>query len=838
MRRVNAPAVAGLVMAFSIFLGAVSAAPGDISLISVRWPGQVTSMYASYGARISADGRFLAFFSTSPDLVPRTLDATVQLYVRNLQTGTIERVSADSAAHAANADCDGLDISADGRIVAFTTSATNVVPGDTNAVGDVFVRDRQTHVTERASVNSSGAQGNRVSYSPSISADGRFVAFASKAANLVPRDTNNSDDVFVRDRQSGRTERISVKSGGAQANNASFGPAISADGRYVAFISRATNLVAGDTNGMDDVFIHDRVTGSTERLTLGVGGAQADGTSARPAISADGRYVAFKSDATNLVAGDTDGATDLYVRDLATGTTERDSVTSSGAQTNGVLWIRDATDRAVISADGRFVSFVSDSANLPSGGIALEVYVHDRLTGQTMLGSTGAAGMPIQAYSIGGSLSADGRYLGFDSSASNLVKGDRNGTGDVFVRDRQASSTLVASTNEVLSKAAGSVNSDCDGNAAIGGPSISSDGRYVVFPSTAPDLVPGLSSSQLHGYLRDRQTGKTKLLAPDQSGPENVVISADGSTVAGFGWCSGGAFIADLQTGKSQPLPLDLLLVGLSQDGRYAAFASSATDLVSGDNNASDDIFVFDRNTGTYKLASTSSSGQQANSYSWGASISGTSRFVAFSSDASNLVAGDSNGQWDTFVHDRQTGKTERVSVNSAGQQALGGYSAGQFFGTAISADGRYVAFSSTAANLVPGDMNNALDVFVRDRQTGKTERASVNSSGTGGDADSGLVSISPDGRFVLLWSAASNLVSSSVSGSFFLHDRRTGATTALFGQNGNYSSNFWAPPVLSSDLRFVAFSSYEALVKTDLNTALYNDGAVDIYLLERAPLP
>jgi Tol biopolymer transport system component len=276
----------------------------------------------------------------------------------------------------------------------------------------------------------------------------------------------------------------------------------------------------------------------------------------------------------------------------------------------------------------------------------------------------------------------------------------------------------------------------------------------------------------------------------------------------------------------------------LSQDGRYAAFATSEADLVSGDTNSADDIFVFDRVTGAYERDSTSSSGQQANSYSWGPMISADGRYVAFTSDASNLVAGDTNGQWDTFVHDRQTGKTERVSVNSAGRQAVGGYSAGQFYAAAISADGRYVAFSSTATNLVPGDTNGALDVFVRDRQTGQTERASVNSSGTGGNADSALVSISPDGRFVLFWSAASNLVSGNVSGTFFLHDRQTGATTSLFGQHGDYSTNLFAAPSLSSDLRFVAFSSFEALVKTDLNTALLGDGGVDIYLQERAPPP
>jgi len=336
MRRFHPSVATGIIAALHAFPGAARAAPGDISLISVRLPGQITSMYGSYGARISADGNFLAFFSTSPDLVPNFAHAEKNLFVRNLQTGVTAPVYIDPGTHGYNSSdaIDTFSISGDGRYVAFTTTASYVVTGDTNGVGDVFVRDRQTGATERVSVNSSGAQGAQVSYAPSISADGRYVAFASRAANLVPGDSNKSDDVFVHDRQTGRTERVSVNTAGVQGNASSFAPYISTDGRYVSFTSNATNLVAGDSNAVADIYVHDRQTGTTERVSVGGGSAQADGASGQSAISSDGRYVAFSSDATNLVAGDTNATRDLFVHDRQAGTTERANVKSSGGQTN------------------------------------------------------------------------------------------------------------------------------------------------------------------------------------------------------------------------------------------------------------------------------------------------------------------------------------------------------------------------------------------------------------------------------------------------------------------------------------------------------------------------
>src|SRR5437762_3224846 len=234
----------------------------------------------------------------------------------------------------------GSALSADGRFVAFDSAATDLVAGDTNGVSDVFVHDRQTGTTERVSVASDGAQGNGSSglvtfaFPPALSADGRFVAFVSAATNLVASDTNGATDVFVHDRQTGTTERVSVASDGAESNAASVGAALSADGRFVAFHSAATNLVADDTNGTTDVFVHDRQTGMTERVSVASDGTQGNNASSYPALSADGRFVAFDSAATDLVACDTNGTTDVFVHDRQTGTTERASVASGGTTTS------------------------------------------------------------------------------------------------------------------------------------------------------------------------------------------------------------------------------------------------------------------------------------------------------------------------------------------------------------------------------------------------------------------------------------------------------------------------------------------------------------------------
>src|SRR5262249_11291128 len=322
-------------------------------------------------------------------------------------------------------------ISADGRVVAFYSFATNLVAGDTNGEAEVFVHDRSTGITERVGVDSTGAEGNDWSEDPSISADGRFVAFESNATNLVPNDTNATTDIFVHDRQTGITERVSVDSTGAECHDASYLASISADGRFVTFSSRASDLVASDTNGFDDVFRHARATGTTERVSVDSSGAQAlNGHSDWSRISGDGRYVAFQSDATNLVASDTNHSRDVFVRDRVLGTTERASVDSAGGEASGM--------GPSISTDGRFVAFSSHATNLDPGDTNRweDCFVPDRVTGLPECVSFATPSSPVDADSDWTSISANGEFVAFLSYADNVVPGDTNGWPDVFVRDR------------------------------------------------------------------------------------------------------------------------------------------------------------------------------------------------------------------------------------------------------------------------------------------------------------------------------------------------------------------------------------------------------------------
>jgi len=404
---------------------------------------------------------------------------------------TTERVSVASDGSQANETSYWPAITTDGRYVAFTSRASNLVPEDTNNADDVFVHDRQTGITHRVSVDSSGNQGNSSSglWGSAISGDGRYVAFGSSATNLVSDDTNGYEDVFVHDRLTGITERVSVDSSGNQANASSYwGPAISGDGRYVAFQSSGTNLVPDDVNGHEDVFVHDRLTGITERVSVDSSGNQANGYSGflGLAISADGRYAAFDSSATNLVSDDTNGQSDVFLHDRLTGTTERVSVDSDGNEVNG--W----ADVEAISPDGRYVAFTSPASNLVTNDTntcpvwqpsCLDVFLHDRQTGATERVSVDSSGNQGNAESVSPAISGDARYVAFWSKASNLVPGDTNGTDDVFVHDRQTGVTKRVSVD--------SAGNQGNGPSGMTRPAIGLDSRFVAFDSLASNLVVG-----------------------------------------------------------------------------------------------------------------------------------------------------------------------------------------------------------------------------------------------------------------------------------------------------------------------------------------------------------
>ena len=388
---------------------------------------------ASATPSISADGLSVAFMSAATNFVAGDTNDSLDVFCRNLLDSQTEIGSVGSSG-LGNDYSQGAAISADGNFVAFDSTATNLVAGDTNGDSDVFVRSRLLGTTQRVSISSSGAEGDNSSFVATISADGRFVAFASNATNLVTGDTNGVTDIFLRDRLSGVTERISVSDAEAQGNGTSSSPSLSGDGRYVAFVSDATNLVSGDTNTWRDIFVRDRLSGVTVRASVSSQEGQANGHSSLPSISADGRFVAFTSAATGLIgplAFDTNGVDDVFCRDLVNGSTGRVSI-SSTAQGNG------ASSSPSISADGRFVAFASSASNLVTGDTnsKTDVFVHDRSTVTTERVSLGSGGTQGNLSSFDPSISGDGRFVAFFSDATNLVSGDTNNAGDIFLRDR------------------------------------------------------------------------------------------------------------------------------------------------------------------------------------------------------------------------------------------------------------------------------------------------------------------------------------------------------------------------------------------------------------------
>lgn len=401
----------------------------------------------------------------------------------------------------------------------------------------------QAHgTTERVSLAADGSQLPYGSASPLLSADGRFVAFTTLTIDLLPDGGIAATNVFVRDRRAGTTERATVGVGGALPDSDSTGCGLSGNGRFVAFSSTATNLVPGDTNGRADIFVRDRTTSTTELVSVGVGGVPANGRSAEVcAISANGRFVAFNSDATNLVAGGT-GSGALYVRDRRLQTTERVG--------GGKLPVTQAWGLS-LSADGRFVAFGGD-AGLVAGNDThqLDVFVYDRRQRRLELASLASDGTFGDASSLWPSISSDGQYVSFHSDASDLVPGDTNHTTDIFVRDRQRARTQRVSVGS---------NGAQGNNASYGLSQISANGRYVASQSFATNLVANDTNGTWDAFVRDRRSGKTR----------RVSVASNGA-----------------QANGSSPSS------SITADGRTVAFYSQADNLVPNDTNGVIDAFV------------------------------------------------------------------------------------------------------------------------------------------------------------------------------------------------------------------------------------------------------
>ncbi|HXT39066.1 MAG TPA: hypothetical protein VN887_03495 [Candidatus Angelobacter sp.] len=666
------------------------------------------------------------------------------------------------------------------------------------------------------------AGGNGDSSASFISADGRFVLFLSDANNLATNDDSGTFvDVFVRNRTNDTVTLVSVNSTGVGGGNGhSVSPAASSDGRYIAFESDASNLVSNDTNGVSDVFVRDLQSGTTTLVSVSSPGAGVgNGPSTSPLISADGRYVAFVSDASNLVANDTNDVNDVFIRDLQTGTTTLASVSNGGIASGN-----DASDSPAMTPDGHWIVFVSKATNLVAGATNNqgEIYARDLIGGTTVWVGTNVAAImagvnpqshPINSYNP--VISDDGNYVAFKAiGAAQLI----------LRHNLQTGTTDLVSTNTV---------GNTIGIDDPSGPDMTGDGRYIAYTGQNG------SGTSVYSfvYLWDAQTAANVLVSANLSGTissntfsDTPAVSADGRFVT---FVSDAAdlvtnadagtyqvYIRDMANGTTKLVSADInggtsgdtggAIPTLSADGRYIAFDSFDGDYVVNDNNDAFDVFVRDTTTDTTDLVSRSAPTGQSltanNLSSVGVnSLSADGRFVAFTSLADNVVTNDGNGNQDIFVRDLQTGTNVLVSVNSSGTGTANGFSGDP----AMSGNGRFVAFVSNARDLVASKTNNNNDIFVRDLQTQTSSLVSVSADGnTSGNAASSSPLISSDGRYVAFFSQAKNIVSNDFSsgGEIFWCDMQSGSTISA-STNGNALSLL----SMSSDGRYVAYASGSA---------------------------
>lgn len=655
----------------------------------------------------------------------------------------------------------------------------------------------------------SGANGD--SLNPILSADGRFVLFASAGDNLVG--TNGSSvpvfpqhlNVYLRDRTLGTTVLISANPAGLRANGDSIPSALSPDGRYALFESNSSDLVAGDTNKASDIFLRDVSAGTTSLVSANTNGVAGNNLSRSAVMTPDGRFVAFVSIATDLVPGDTNGISDVFIRDVTAGTTSW--VTPGAVRTR----IGGASEAPEISADGRFVAFYSTATNLaPAAGVNGEIYLRD-LTQQTNIWVSAYGRSIIQSNSIASfnhALTPDGRFLAYQTGPLLIRYDTQLGTSGIVASNTAVSLTLrpdeihnlditpdgrfiafVASTNsnttfvqlwDSLTGLATLVSGDPSGGIQLGStcdfPTVDPTGRYVAFQSTATNLTTNSLRGDYHLYLRDLQAGGITLLDADSDGV-GAGVSANNAPI-------------------------------LAADASVTVLECKDSNLVPGDINSAWDLFIRNLISGSVELLSARDAAlPSATVFGFSgiglSKVSSDGRFAVFSSEASNLVTNDHNGQSDVFLEDFTSGEIKLISAGTNGFSAEGHSEQG-----AMSADGRYVVFRSTA-RLVPEDTNNCSDVYLRDLESGTLTLASrsvANAAVTSGDSYEPMVSAG--GRYVVFRSTSRELVGTppATPEALYFRDMQQGTNFLLSNPTGTGPTII--PPVMTPDGRYVLFGN------------------------------
>jgi Tol biopolymer transport system component len=649
----------------------------------------------SVSVSVSRDGRFVLFNSSANDLVATDNSRFgLDVFLHNLNSGTTILVSANLDGSGGSDNSFAGQVSTNGNYVVFESDATDLVPGDTNGVRDVFVRDVQAGTNILASVAADGGAANGGSSSPVMTPDGRYVAFISSATNLVAGgDTNKCPDVFVRDLVSGITTLVSVGATGSSSSMATL--SITPDGRYVAFASSAKGLAGGvPASATNEIYVRDLVSNATIWASVnassmaGVFFNISDLPSSHPAISDDGRFVSFKT-GTNKVA--------VFRYDNSGGLTT--VLTTNGAP---LLPFNDDVFGPEMTPDGRFVVFVETNV-APVSCMAVQLW--DAVAGTNILVNAALdGGLPTNSYSSSPALSADGRFVGFLSTESTLTTNAVSSGTHIFLRDVQASSTVLidADTNGVGST-----------DTAWTAPSLSDDGALVAFAAPDGGLVPLDFNRMTDVFVRHVAAETNELISARNSS----LLFRSGNGIAGPGQNS------------------------MSDDGRWIAFASYANDLVPYDTNNACDIFLYDPVAGTIQLANLGANGEQAlGGDSSTPVLSGDGRKLIFLSAATNLVAGRTNFCVNIFARDLQAGTNSLVTVSTNGVSPANR----DCFSPMVSYDGRYVVFQTAAGNLVSGFSSAFFNVFWRDTVSGQTLLLSTNST-----SPTVTPSMSADGRYV-----------------------------------------------------------------------------------------
>jgi hypothetical protein len=676
-------------------------------------------------------------------------------------------------------------ISADGRFVVFSSVASDLAPGGSRQFfTDIFLRDRASNTTTMVTANLAGSGGgNGCSLYGQVSTNGQFVLFETQAGNLAAGASNWVGDVIVRNLAAGTNILVSVATNGGQANGRSYDAIMTPDGRYVAFVSGANNLVPTNTY-LPAVFLRDLVAGTTTLVNAGSPSSSSYYPPvASPQITPDGSYIAYFSSATGMVAG-ASGNGDIYVFDLVDETTTWASADASNLVQSvfGLSVSNIVSDCQRMSDDGQLVAFKSGSTSA-AGCTAILVY--DQIFGITTLVATNAVGsLPDDENRYGPEMTSNGRFIAYVGQGPS-----GGGTNlNVYVWDS------VADTNILVSIGVGGFPT----NSISDTPVFSGNGRYLAFRSNAANLVTNAVSPGFHIYLRDLEAGTTELVDAD--------TNSAGSTDVGN------------------------TFISMNADGSAVAFDAPDGSLVNGDNNNALDVFARDTVAGTNELISQrnpallSATGSDITRMT-SASISGDGRWLVFESFANDLVPNDANGSCDVFLRDLWTGQTTLVSAGLDGNPALGGHS----WSGVISANGRYVAFASAATNLTANYASGTnFNIFRRDLQTGTTVLISVSTNGVDSvDTPSGYHSplsscsypvISADGQYVTFLSSAKNLSTNIGSGTFW-RDVNAGTTIGLKSINSQFL------PSMSADGRYVAYQTNQfRIFDTQLGMDIYTN--------------